>query len=196
MFIRAIYLLLLSSLSVIAKTKIMGQAQCTAEQMKAYLKQVNPNVSKKYLKTPSIYLKEGKIEGVRGDLAFAQALLETNFFRFTGSVQSSQNNFAGIGAVDNATKGNKFSTMRQGIRAQIQHLKAYASDKKLNRKCVDPRFSLVKKRNAFQYIEDLDKWACPGYDPKKYTSFKMAHQNNDTYGHKIVKHLKKIQQCK
>ena len=73
------------------------------------------------------YLK-GNAEGVRGDIAFAQSCLETENFGFSGSaVTLDQNNFCGMGVTSNGMKGNSFDTPQLGIRAQIQHLKAYAS---------------------------------------------------------------------
>ena len=164
----------------------MGKSHCTEHQMRCYLLKKNPKISEKYLNYAKYFLEEGKKEGVRGDLAFAQALHETNFFKFGGDVEPTQNNFAGLGATGNKAKGLSFKTPQEGIRAQIQHLKAYASKKKLNQRCVDPRFDLVKKRGCAPCIEDLSGlWACPGYDPKTYKSLKDALKHRDSYGHKI-----------
>ena len=75
-----------------------------------------------------LYLSEGKAEGVRGDIAFAQSCLETGNFGFSGSaVTLDQNNFCGMGVTSNGMKGNFFDTPQLGIRAQVQHLKTYAS---------------------------------------------------------------------
>lgn len=41
--------------------------------------------------------------------------------------------------------GISFKDVRTGIRAQIQHLKAYASAEDLCQDCVDPRYKYVKK---------------------------------------------------
>ena len=60
---------------------------------------------------------------------------------------------AGIGATG-AVHGASFKDVRTGIRAQIQHLKAYASTSPLNNACVDPRFNLVT-RNTAPYVEWL-----------------------------------------
>lgn len=135
--------------------KIMGQAQASVEQMRAYIKKVNPKVSDAVIKMISYYITEGAAEGVRGDIAFAQSCLETGNFTFSGSaVTLDQNNFCGMGVTSNGMKGNSFKTPQQGIRAQIQHLKAYASDDKLNNTCVDPRFTYVKRASA-PYVEWL-----------------------------------------
>ena len=168
-----------------SKTNIMGRSLCTEEQMRRYLLEKNPKVGSQYLSNIKYYLSEGKKEGVRGDLAFAQSLKETNYFRFGGDVKPSQNNFAGLGAVGNKVPGLSFKTPQEGIRAQIQHLKAYASKARLRQTCVDPRFHLVK-RGCARYIEDLaGLWACPGYDPQRYKNLEEAKRHQDGYGHHI-----------
>lgn len=134
------------------KTSIMGKAVATVGQMALYC--LTKNAAPKFteglgiLEVAKIYLEEGAIEGVRGDIAFAQSCLETAHFNFGGDVKEHQNNFAGIGAVGNGASGNSFGSVRLGIRAQIQHLKAYASKNALNGQCVDPRFKWVKKGSA------------------------------------------------
>lgn len=109
------------------KTNIMGTAVATVQQMQSYIQKVNPAVPKSVIDMVEYYISEGKTEGVRGDIAFAQSCLETGNFTFNGSaVTLDQNNFAGIGVTKNGMKGNSFSHPWIGIRAQIQHLKAYA----------------------------------------------------------------------
>ena len=66
----------------------------------------------------------------------------------------SQYNFAGLGALDGGASGASFESVRIGIRAQIQHLKAYATDEALNLECVDPRYTYVTKGCA-KYAEWL-----------------------------------------
>ena len=136
-------------------TKIMGNAAATAEQMDAYLKAKNPKVAQTVLGMVPLYLSEGKAEGVRGDVAFAQSCLETGNFTFSGSaVTLSQNNFCGMGVTANGMKGNSFDTPQLGIRAQVQHLKAYASTDALKNACIDPRFKYVT-RGCAEYVEWL-----------------------------------------
>ena len=136
-------------------TKIMGSAMATAEQMKAYLKAKNPGVAQSVLDMVPLYLSEGKAEGVRGDIAFAQSCLETGNFTFSASaVTLSQNNFCGMGVTANGMKGNSFDTPQLGIRAQVQHLKAYASTDVLKNACIDPRFKYVT-RGCAEYVEWL-----------------------------------------
>ena len=136
-------------------TKIMGNAVATAEQMREYLKKKNPDVVQSVLGMIPLYLSEGRAEGVRGDIAFAQSCLETGNFTFSGSaVTLSQNNFCGMGVTSNGMKGNSFDTPQLGIRMQVQHLKAYASKDALANDCIDPRFKYVT-RGCAEYVEWL-----------------------------------------
>lgn len=102
--------------------------------------------------------EEAADEGIRPELVFCQAMKETGWLRFGGRVTVSQFNFAGIGAVDGGTTSASFSSVREGLRAQVQHLKAYAvkgvTESSLAHACVDPRFSLVSTGSA-QYVQWL-----------------------------------------
>ncbi len=69
-----------------------------------------------------IFVEEGTSENVRADFAFAQSYIETGGFRAGGS----DNNFSGLGACDGCSGEKQFPTARDGIRAQIQHLRNYA----------------------------------------------------------------------
>lgn len=137
------------------KTEITGVAKATVEQMRAYIKKKNPAVADSVVKMVPLYLSEGGAEGVRGDVAFAQSCLETGNFTFKGSaVTLDQNNFAGIGVTQNGMKGCSFKDPKTGIRAQVQHLKAYANSESLKNDCVDPRFKFVERGSA-RYVEYL-----------------------------------------
>ncbi|MCM1561333.1 MAG: N-acetylmuramoyl-L-alanine amidase [Butyrivibrio sp.] len=136
-------------------TEIMGKAAAGIGQMVAYLKGKNPPVAQSVLDMLPLYLSEGEAEGVRGDIAFAQSCLETGNFTFSGSaVTLGQNNFCGMGVTGNGMKGNSFDTPQLGIRAQVQHLKAYACGDSLVNACVDPRFRYVM-RGCAPYVEWL-----------------------------------------
>lgn len=136
-------------------TKIMSKSVATADQMKAYIKAKNPNVAQSVIDMIKFYLSEGEAEGVAGDIAFAQSCLETGNFGFAGSaVTLDQNNFCGMGVTSNGMKGNSFDTPQLGIRAQIQHLKAYASTDALVNDCIDPRFKYVARGSA-KFVEWL-----------------------------------------
>lgn len=156
------------------KTAIMGKAQATAQQMALFCRSKNstPQLTSCSLEQlAEMFVEEGEAEGVRGDVAFAQSLHETGYFKFGGIVLPTQNNYAGIGALNGNATGQaaSFPDPRTGVRAQIQHLKAYASTEALVNECVDPRFSLVV-RGVAPYVEWLGAadnpqgrgWAVPG----------------------------------
>ena len=156
------------------KTVIMGKAQATASQMAAFClsKNASPQLpSCTVEELARMFIEEGEAEGVRGDVAFAQSLHETGYFKYGGIVTPEMNNFAGIGALNGNATGQaaSFPDPRTGVRAQIQHLKAYASTEALVNACVDPRFSLVA-RGVAPYVEWLGAadnpqgrgWAVPG----------------------------------
>lgn len=179
-------------------TKLLGQAQATAEQMASYLLSVNasPKITMPVRDFCQLFLDMAVKEGVRGDVLFAQSCKETGNFKFTGSVKESQNNYAGLGAVNAAAQGAVFDSPATGILAQAQHAKGYAAVASLNCPCVDPRYSLLVKygkTGTAPNVEELGgKWAVPGYDTKKYASLEAANAAGDSYGYQIRKILDKI----
>lgn len=100
----------------------------------------------------SIVYDEAVAEGVSPELVFVQAMKETGWLRFGGDVSVSQYNFSGIGAVGGGATGASFPDVRTGIRAQVQHLRAYADSSvttaSLANAVVDPRFTYVRKGAA------------------------------------------------
>jgi hypothetical protein len=131
----------------------------TSEVQLLRLLQMNKAPLNLYGDLPNIYRQEAAIEGVNYDIAFCQMCLETGFLQFDGDVKPEQNNFAGIGAIGNGVRGDSFSDRRIGVRAQIQHLKAYATTKPLIQPLVDPRFSLVKRGTAPLLGQLARRWA-------------------------------------
>ena len=163
--------------------KIIGKPQASIEQMQVYIKKVNPQVSDSVIKMIPLYITEGAAEYVRGDIAFAQSCLETGNFTFNGSaVALSQNNFCGMGVTNTGMKGNSFKTPAEGIRAQIQHLQAYACTDRLKQKCIDPRYTYVN-RGCAEYVEHL------GIHENPKGQGWAAGRN---YGQKIINILKGI----
>lgn len=134
----------------------MGPSSVSAAQLAAWFHQ-HAQPSGPYSATVPVeqlafhFVDEGAAEGVRGDIAFVQSIVETGYFRFGGSVPASYNNFSGLGAT--GTTGApiaRFATAKLGVRAQIQHLRRYADATAtqcavppLHRPCIDPRFMLV-----------------------------------------------------
>lgn len=124
---------------------IFGEAVASKSQAVALLKQNNPDLKLTCSaeEIVDLYWQEASREGVRQDLAFAQALVETGFFRFGGDVKPEQNNFCGLGTTGGGVKGAHFKTPEIGVRAHIQHLLAYTTQKHPSTKIVDPRYDLA-----------------------------------------------------
>ena len=122
----------------------------------------NPKADKaKVRRLAGYYVTEGRFEGINSDVAFVQMCLETGFLRFGGLVKPWFNNFCGLGAMNKANPGEKFSSEAIGVRAHIQHLHAFATkDKKLRNKLVDPRYKYVQPRGKAPTIWKLaGTWA-------------------------------------
>jgi len=146
---------------------IIRKGYLSEADLKAFLKQVNPQALKQFPDIAKFYIEEAAIEGVNPDVAFAQALLETGFFRFGGTLKPIQNNFGGLAAIGGSKDGATFLSARLGVRAHIQHLKAYANQEPLVQEVVDPRFRLVGRGSASR-VELLSKrWSAdPLYGDK------------------------------
>ncbi len=147
--------------------RIMSHGNTSEVQMQMFLKNNNENALKDFPDLPKLYREEAAIEGVDYDIAFCQMCLDTNFLRFDGLVNASQNNFSGLGAIGGGISGASFPSARIGVRAQIQHLKAYASLEPLVQEVVDPRFRFVT-RGIAPLVEQLSgRWAAdPQYGQK------------------------------
>ncbi|EDU35673.1 N-acetylmuramoyl-L-alanine amidase [Clostridium sporogenes ATCC 15579] len=160
-------------------TPIVGRAQLTQDQAFNYFRTRNSEKSDQAVKNfISIVWQEANLEGIKPDVAFMQIMKETNFLRFTGDVKECQNNFAGIGATGGGVSGAYFKDTRTGVRAVVQHLKAYCSTEGLRTSCVDPRFTYVK-RGISPYVE----WLGIGENPN-YPDQGWAADNN--YGKSIA----------
>ncbi|MGL4655747.1 MAG: SH3 domain-containing protein [Sarcina sp.] len=175
------------------KHSIMGGHEVSADAFKAFFKAQQDKYGFEYKLTCSLdewidtVYEEAKIEGVRADIVIAQAIKETGYFKFGGLLTYKDNNFAGIGVTGASGAKESFPTARIGIRAQVQHLKAYGSTDSLVQACVDPRFNLVSRGSAPSLEELAGRWAYPGYSTSKYSSLKEAAKSNASYGQEIYK---------
>ena len=110
----------------------------------------------------TICYEEATAEGVDPAVLFCQAMHETGWLHFGGLVQAWQCNFGGLGATGPGHSGAVFPDVRTGLRAQVQHLKAYACTLPCVNVIVDPRFHLVQ-RGCAPCVTDLNgRWAVPG----------------------------------
>lgn len=113
-------------------------------------------------KIAKLYITECQTERINSDIAFVQMCLETNYLRYGNLVTKDKNNFCGLGAIDKNNPGLKFKSMKEGVRAHIQHLHAYGTteDIPLKNELVDPRYKFVKPRGKATDIFGLaGTWA-------------------------------------
>ncbi|MGD1904194.1 MAG: N-acetylmuramoyl-L-alanine amidase [Geitlerinemataceae cyanobacterium] len=157
--LRAVTLQSILTICVDRVNHIVGHGNTSEVQMKIFLANANSDGERRFSDLPGLYLDEGKIEGINHDIAFAQMCVETDFLRFRQDLQSNQNNFGNLGAADGRASSASFSSARIGVRAHIQHLKAYASKEPLVQPQVDPRFRFVT-RGIAPTIEQLSgRWS-------------------------------------
>jgi hypothetical protein len=175
----------------------MGPSQLTAAQIAAYVCHVHhcpatpatPTSWKPEI-TPTqmaqLYIDEGNLVGVRGDVAFCQSVLETGWFtwgdatsfshlndppiahsdpnytKYLGYVQPSDHNYGGIGAFTNSNVYMRQDTAQLGVRAQLQHLRNYADAGSTSTNLgaplvLRPNYDATKFDN-FQFKGQAPKW--------------------------------------
>ena len=141
------------------KIGIFGEAKATQEQAAAliYLNNTDPQLNCSVDELVGLYWTEAGREGVREDIALAQAIVETGFFSFTGDVKPEQNNYCGLGTTGGGVEGEYFDEPEIGVRAHIQHLLAYTTKKHPSTDIVDPRYELAHAIRMERGI--VDTWS-------------------------------------
>ncbi|KAB8320443.1 cell wall hydrolase [Tolypothrix campylonemoides VB511288] len=139
--------------------KIMSNGYTSEVQLQLFLRNNNESAIVQFPDLPKLYREEATIEGVNYDIAFCQMCLETAFLRFGGDLKPEQNNFAGLGTIGGGAEAASFESARIGVRAQIQHLKAYASLEPLVQEVVDPRFRFVTRGIATSIDQLSGRWS-------------------------------------
>ena len=160
-------------------TTIMGATRTSAAQIARYFKSKGATYPSSVYSSKGaatiedfakIVVEEATAEGVRAEVVFSQAMHETGWLKFGGLVTAEKCNFAGLGATGNSSdgaatdygRGYTYKDVRTGIRAQVQHLMAYASTEPLVNACVDQRFKYVTRGCAPTVGSLSGKWAVPG----------------------------------
>ncbi len=163
---------------------ILGGPMATEAQCVNYLLNIHPapNISVTPEELVSYSYQEATREGVRPDVAFAQALHETGNFSYGGTVTPDQNNYCGLGTTSATVQGGYFPSAQIGVRAHIQHLMAYATTRQPSEEIVDPRYSMVRdiygSMTLPHWIDLNGRWAVPG----------------NTYGQRIMNIFQQILQ--
>lgn len=168
-----------NSVKQYGRIQIMGKGILDKEQLVDFLLKHNDSIDTVYTeRLVEMYIQEAQKEGVNHDVAFIQMCHETDFLKYTGVVKPEQKNFCGLGTINENTPGEYFESEKEGIRAHIQHLKAYASKKELNQNLVDARFYYVQ-RGVAPVVEKLTgRWAT---DPSYHNKIKKLYKRLEAY---------------
>jgi hypothetical protein len=142
-----------------ATENIMSSGTASESQLRNFILSQNSDALDLFPDLPSLYIEEAAREGVNHDIAFSQMCLETGYLAFGGDVEPTQNNFCGLGTTGGGVKGAFFPDARTGVKAHIQHLKAYASTAPAMPPIVDPRFDLVSRGIAPLVGNLSGRWA-------------------------------------
>ena len=170
---------------------IMGSSSVTVQQMTEYFYSQGVDYPTEALSKGGadsietfcqMYYEEATAEGVRPEVAFTQTMKETGWLQYGGDASIEQYNFAGIGTTGGGEPGNSYPDVRTGIRAQIQHLKAYATEDALEQACVDDRYEYVTKGSA-PYVE----WLGQQENPQG-----CGWATAENYGYSIVEMINKM----
>ena len=135
-----------------------------------------PNTDDSISDLAQTFLQEGADENVRGDFAFAQAIVETG-----GFASSPDHNYSGLGWCDGCARGIVFPTPRDGIRGQIQLLLNYADSNSRAAKLHHPLSPYIWRSDAA-----FDSYFAKGWAP---TWSDMGHGNWATdpgYSAKVI----------
>jgi N-acetylmuramoyl-L-alanine amidase len=144
--------------------RIMGIGATSEAQLIVFIRGVSEGALDNFPDLPKLYREEAAVEGVDHDIAFCQMCLETNYLQFGGALRPEQNNFGGLGVPGGSNDDASFPSARIGVRAHIQHLKAYASIAPLVYPVVDPRFEFVVRGIAPLVGQLSGRWdAAPDY---------------------------------
>ena len=149
----------LLSLKPEALGDFMGPGYLLPSDYEVFLQQVNPAGLQKFPDIAQLYQAEAAVEGVNPDVAFAQALVETNCLSFSAFLEPTQNNFGGLGSTSGSREAASFPSVRLGVRAHIQHLKAYANEEPLVEAVVDPRFHFITRGVAPKVAQLSRRWS-------------------------------------
>ncbi len=159
--------------------RITGHGNTTEVQLMMFLKTNNEAGLAQFPEIAKLYREEGSTEGINYDIAFSQMCLETDFLRFGGDVKPIQNNFGGLGSAGGASESASFPSARIGVRAQVQHLKAYANTEPLVQEVVDPRFRFVTRGIAPLVGQLSGRWAAdPKYGDKVMAILKRLYESS------------------
>ena len=154
-----------------ADNLIKGQAQVTLQAAQKWA--AGRDAHQRYIDIAPLYWQYGTLTGIRPEVLYAQAAIDTNFGRYGNQVPPEYNNWAGIktatGSGSTTENYEAFATPEDGVRAHFNHMAAYLGLPPVG----EPhgRYQLAATQSwagTVQYVEDLSgKWA-PALDYHVY----------------------------
>lgn len=151
----------------VSQTPLLGKAQISCKSAQRWA--AAHNAPQLFIDLAPYYWDYGDQTGIRPEVMYAQAALETAYGNFGGRVTPDMNNFAGIkkaDAISDATEDHEsFPTAEDGVRAHYNHMCAYTGLDPVG----DPhsRYYLVlssDRAGTVKYAEELGGLWCPAAD--------------------------------
>lgn len=144
-------------------TPIAGTASVTLERAQQWAK--NSGAQQRFIDIAPLYWDYGSQSGIRPEVLYAQAALETGLGRYGGQVPPEYNNWAGIKTAtasgDEPEDHEQFSTPEDGVRAHFNHMATYLGFEPIGEP--HARYHIVKIiswAGSVTLVEELSgKWA-------------------------------------
>lgn len=151
-----------------ARTAIVGPAQVSLQQAQQWAR--SRQAHQRLIDIAPLYWQYGKLSGMRPEVLYAQAAVETDFGRYSGTLPPEYNNWAGIKLAsaggDSLADHENFADPETGVRAHYNHMAAYVGLNPIG----EPhgRFHVVAAQNwngTVRYLEEVcGRWTTtPGY---------------------------------
>jgi len=133
---------------------VEGSGSLNKKAVVEYIKSQKAPLSESEIeKIVQTYFDESAFENINHDIAIAQMLYASNFLKNNQRVSGF--NYSGLIELPN-WDGN-FSSMTEGVRAHIQHIKGYASSTLNRQQIADPRYYLLVNLKYLGTVKTFDQ---------------------------------------
>jgi len=145
------------------KTPLIGAAGASLEQARQWAE--DRHAHQRLIDIAPVYWSYGNKTGIRPEVLYAQAAIETNFGHFSSQVPPEYNNWAGIlradAEGDDPEDYQKFTDPEDGVRGHFNHLAAYVGFKPLGEP--HERYEVIADQpwaGSIVYVDNLSgKWS-------------------------------------
>jgi hypothetical protein len=115
-----------------------------------------------------LFKEEGEKLGIFWPAVLVQSVHETNFFRYGGRARMENFNAGGVGITpeEQTTTRQNFQTLRNGVRAMLEHVAVYADPYRMEKVIREQnnlelgvkRFTAKRTEEMFRFIRDKYDW--------------------------------------